>query len=98
MFPSLKRAIVVGLNGSCNLVDRLVYADPVITLTRPLPRWYRCELGRAAKWLDTRWKAGYWSDGAGPTGDLCAVCKRRATWLVRYSADGVEEPICAWCE
>src|SRR5437870_3808026 len=90
-------AIVQVLNSSCNALDAVLYAEPVIRLTRPLPRWWRCELGRAARWLDERWQTGYWEHGYGPTADLCVVCQRRATWLVRSSTEGIDEPICWWC-
>jgi hypothetical protein len=95
MLYPLKRGLVVSLNGACNLVDQVAYARPVIVVSRRLPRWWRCELGKAARRLDGRWATGYWSDGAGPTGELCVVCKRRATWLVRDRPGGARSPSAA---
>ena len=46
-----KRAIVSSLNNACLLVDEVAYRPAVVWLTRPLPRWWQCELGRLAVWL-----------------------------------------------
>src|SRR6266851_9659650 len=91
------RFVVVALNWLCNLVDRFAYHPAVIRRTRVLPRWWRCELGRFAAFLDGRWAAGYWGDLAGPV-HLCAFCRRRATWLCIGEPDtGPEVPVCSYC-
>jgi hypothetical protein len=91
------RWVVVALNGLCGLVDRFAYHPAVIRATRVLPRWWRCDLGRLAVFLDDKWEVGYWGDYSGPV-DMCAFCRRRASWLCIGDPEvGPEVPVCRYC-
>lgn len=109
-----KRAVVSGLNRSCELVDEVAYRPVVIRLTLPIPRWWRCDLAHLSMRLDARWNVGLWETGAERTlalGGECDICRRRpAVHEVGGSADdlGIEpdgsymeaHPLqtCAWCK
>ncbi|HYG96424.1 MAG TPA: hypothetical protein VD741_04875 [Solirubrobacterales bacterium] len=86
--------IVRALNQACVWVDEVAYRPAVVKLTRPLPRWWSCQLARASMKLDDRWGTGYWDSDEAPAvpGGPCDACGRRAAWLVYGgSYDGVED-------
>lgn len=109
----LRYSIVSGLNGACCIVDNVAYRPAVVLLTRALPRWWRCELGRLSMRLDDRWATGFWTgpEAPCPTGGLCRACGRRAAWLVvgwqPEFDEGPPDPdwylgsnpveLCGWC-
>ena len=109
----LRYFIVSRVNDACCIVDDVAYRPTVVLLTRALPRWWRCELGRLSMWLDDRWATGVWtgSEAPCPPGGLCRACGRRAAWLVvGWQPELDEEPpdpdwylgshpveICGWC-
>jgi hypothetical protein len=76
--------IVQALNTACTLVDGVACRPAVVRLTRPLPRWWNCELAHLSMRLDDRWGTGYWSSPYAPPAPAgrCEACRRRAAWLV----------------
>jgi len=110
----LRYSIVRALNGACCAVDSLAYRPAIVRLTRGLPRWWRCELGRLSMWVDDRWETGFWTgqDAPCPPGGPCQACGRRAAWLVvgwqPEFDDGPPDPdwylgnhpveLCGWCK
>ncbi|MFN2472003.1 MAG: hypothetical protein ABR583_13655 [Gaiellaceae bacterium] len=103
-----RRLTVCALNAACYAIDEVAYRPAVVRLTERLPRWWRCELGRLAAWLDERWDTGVWGEFAGP-GGACDACGRRAAWLDLGGIDP-DDPdsedflarhrivLCGWCD
>jgi hypothetical protein len=75
-----KRLIVRFLDASDRVVDAVAYRPAVVKATKPLPRWWRCELAKLATRLDQRWGADALG-GDGRPGPVCDCCGRRAAWL-----------------
>jgi hypothetical protein len=66
--------VVSGLEEADELVDKLLLSRAIVRLTRPLPRWWRCELSRLSQALDRRWRTGLLDEG--PMG-CSPPCERR---------------------
>ena len=81
------------LNSACTAVDSLAYRPVVVLLTKPLPRWWRCDLARLSMHLDDRWDTGYWSGESAPAapGGLCDACRRR-TAIFETGARSADDP------
>jgi hypothetical protein len=103
-------AVVRALDAGCNAIDGVAYRPAVVKLTRRLPWFWCCQLGRLSVRLDDRWHAGHWNLGGAP-GGLCEACHRRAAWLEMGGyADELDagDPedylathrvlLCSWCK
>jgi hypothetical protein len=103
-------AVVRALDAGCSAIDDIAYRPAVVKLTRRLPWFWCCQLGRLAVRLDDRWGTGVWDLGGAPDG-LCEACHRRAAWLemggYADDSDGDDSEdylathrvlLCSWCK